>query len=364
MLKKKKTVVIGMSGGVDSSVAALLLKNQKYKVIGMFMKNWEEDENCPAQKDYEDALQICNQLAIPLYSVNFAKEYKEQVFNYFLKEYSLGRTPNPDILCNREIKFKLFFEKAKSIGADFIATGHWAKIEKKKDKYFLLKSPDLSKDQSYFLYTLNQDILKETIFPLANLTKKEIRQIAKENNLITASKKDSTGICFIGKRDFRPFLAKFLKPKKGNIETLDGKVVGRHEGASFYTLGQRKGLCIGGEGDAWFVVDKDIKKNKLIVAQGKNHPALFTDALTANSLSFITDIPKAPFTCTAKVRYRQEDQKCIVEKLDQDTAHVQFLSPQRAVTPGQSIVFYLGDICLGGGIIQKVGANYYQKQNL
>ena len=297
MGNKNKTVVVGMSGGVDSSVAALLLKEQGYNVIGMFMKNWEDDDECHATKDFEDALLVCEKLGIAFYSVNFIKEYKERVFNQFLEEYKKGLTPNPDILCNKEIKFNLFLEKAKKLNADYLATGHYAKNLIIDKKHYLAKGDDLSKDQSYFLYTLNNEILKNVMFPLGtSFYKKKIRGIAKKNDLITHSKKDSTGICFIGKRDFRPFLGKFIGFKEGNIETLDHKIVGKHQGIAFYTLGQRKGLCIGGKGDAWFVVDKDIKKNILIVAQGKNHPALFCDDLITKDLSWVAkDTPKLPF---------------------------------------------------------------------
>jgi tRNA-uridine 2-sulfurtransferase len=364
MDKKDKTIVVGMSGGVDSSVAALLLKKQGYNVIGMFMKNWEEEDsrgNCLSTKDYEDVMRVCETLDIPYYTVNFAKEYKEKVFNNFLEEYQKGLTPNPDILCNKEIKFNLLLDKAKKLGADFLATGHYAKIIH-SDKCHLAKAFDDSKDQSYFLYTLTSDILKEVLFPLSDISKKEVRTIAKEYNLSTHDKKDSTGICFIGERNFRPFLGKFLGFQEGDIETVDGKKIGRHLGTSFYTLGQRKGLCIGGEGDAWFVSGKDMKKNMLIVAQGKDHPALFCDELIANNLTWVTKPPlNFPFSCRAKIRYRQIDQQCSITKIEEGKALVTFESPQRAATPSQSIVFYDNDICLGGGIIQTIGLSYYHQ---
>ena len=367
MNKNGKTVVVGMSGGVDSSVAALLLKKQGYNVIGMFMKNWEEEDdkgNCLAAKDYEDVVRVCETLDIPYYSVNFAKEYKEKVFKNFLEDYQKGLTPNPDVLCNKEIKFNLLLDKAKKLGADYLATGHYAKIIH-SDNYYLAKALDDSKDQSYFLYTLTSDILEQVIFPLSDMPKKEVRAIAKENNLSTFDKKDSTGICFIGERNFRPFLGKFLGFQEGNIETVEGKKVGRHTGTSFYTLGQRKGLCIGGEGDAWFVCGKDLKRNVLIVAQGKDHPALFCDDLVANNLTWVTAPPSPlPFRCSAKIRYRQQDQQCTITKIEDGKVFVIFDAPQRAATPSQSIVFYDKEVCLGGGVIETPGPSYYQKNKI
>ncbi len=355
----KKTVVVGMSGGVDSSVTALLLKKAGYDVIGFFMKNWEE-EDCPAAKDYEDVVRVCEKISIPYYSVNFAKEYKENVFNQFLEEYKQGLTPNPDVLCNREIKFKVFLEKAKKFG-DFLATGHYAQNILDGDNNLLSKANDLTKDQSYFLYTLNKDILKNVLFPIGHLPKTEVRKIAKEHGLITADKKDSTGICFIGKRDFRPFLGKYLGFKVGPIKTIEGKTIGEHQGISFYTLGQRKGLQIGGSGEAWFVVDKDISNNTLIVAQGESHSALFCLELLAKDLTWVSGKePKLPFKCKAKVRYRQEDQACTILKIENGKAFVLFDAPQRAVTPSQSIVFYDSDVCLGGGIIEKKGPSLFE----
>jgi tRNA-uridine 2-sulfurtransferase len=358
----KKTVVVGMSGGVDSSVAALLLKKQNFNVIGLFMKNWEEEDrqgHCLAAKDYEDVVKVCEKLNVPYYSINFAKEYKERVFQNFIEEYKKGFTPNPDILCNKEIKFNLLLAKARSLGADFLATGHYAKIIHKDEEKFLAKAFDDTKDQSYFLYTLTSAVLAKVIFPLSDLTKKEVREIAKKEGLSTHNKKDSTGICFIGKRDFRPFLAKFIGFQEGDIETIDGKKVGRHVGASFYTLGQREGLKIGGKGDAWFVAAKDLKRNVLIVVQGKHHPALFCDELQATNLSWINTPPQLPCHCLAKIRYRQADQPCTIIKIEEDLAFVRFETPQRAATPSQSIVFYDKEICLGGGIIKSIGPSYY-----
>jgi len=357
----KKTVVIGMSGGVDSSVAAYLLKQQGYDVISLFMKNWEDDDTksfCSSQKDYEDVLSTCQQLDIPCYSVSFAKEYKQLVFKHFLTSYEMGHTPNPDILCNKEIKFKLFFEKALSLGADFMATGHYCITKNGK----LFKGVDETKDQSYFLYSLKGCVLEKVLFPLGKLKKKKVKEIAKEQNLIAATKKESMGICFIGKKDFRPFLSRYLKKNEGPLMTLDGKVVGSHMGTSFYTLGQRKGLSIGGEGDAWFVVKKDRDKNIIYVAQGKSHPALFFDEIIATDITFVDEkIDTFPFVCSAKVRYRQEEQKCIVEKKD-DKLLITFEKPQRAPTPGQSIVFYKENECLGGGVILLCGPSYFERQ--
>ncbi len=365
---QKPTVAVALSGGVDSSVAALLLKKEGYKVFGLFMKNWEEKDSsgkCLAAQDMEDVARVCDILKIPYYTVNFSKEYKEKVFSLFLKGYQAGNTPNPDILCNKEIKFNLFLKKALLLGADLMATGHYARID---SSYRLLKGWDRNKDQSYFLYTLNKEILKKVIFPLGNLEKTQVRKIAAEHNLVTADKKDSTGICFIGKRSFRPFLAQFLKTrKKGFFVDLEGKVLGEHSGAFFYTIGQREGLKIGGKGPAWFVVGKDIKKNLVFVAQGKDHPALFSSSLIASDLSWtdqkspknLTDQLKIPFYCQAKIRYRQEDQNCCIEKIENGLAHISFEKPQRAITPLQSIVFYQKEHLLGGGLIKSAGISQY-----
>ena len=341
----EKTVVVGMSGGVDSSVSAWLLKQQGYRVIGLFMKNWEEcDEQgvCRASEEYEDVVRVCGQLGIPYYSVNFVKEYRETVFKQFVADYQAGLTPNPDVLCNREIKFKVFLEKALELGADFLATGHYCRLEGRN----LLKGSDPAKDQSYFLYAVDRAAFDRVLFPVGHLTKKEVRAMARKAGLATAEKKDSTGICFIGKRDFQPFLAQYVGLKRGLFKTLDGTAVGEHEGMAFYTLGQRKGMGLGGEGDAWYVVGKDREANVVYVERGADHPALFSKGLKAKEFSWT---PAVPLRCKAKVRYRQEDQWCTILE-----EQVVFDEPQRAVTPGQSIVFYEGDICLGGAVISSI----------
>jgi tRNA-uridine 2-sulfurtransferase len=354
---KKQTIAVGMSGGVDSSVSALLLKQAGYDVFGLFMKNWEESDaqgKCLASKDQEDALKICKQIGIPFYTVNFTEDYYTQVFEDLLKGIKEGHTPNPDILCNKEIKFKLFLKKALSLGADALATGHYCQIHDTDNKKQLLKGLDPNKDQSYFVYTLHEAELEKVLFPIGGLLKPQVREIAKKYELSTFAKKDSTGICFIGKRNFQQFISQYIPMEKGPIINTEGAVVGEHCGAVYYTIGQRKGLGIGGEGEAWFVVDKDIKKNTLIVAQGENHPALFSTTLIANSLSWVNTQPVSlPFSCTAKIRYRQADKPCVIEKIDHDHVHVRFLTPQKAVTTGQSIVFYEGSRCLGGGIIKE-----------
>lgn len=339
-----------MSGGVDSSVTALLLKQQGFRVIGMFMKNWEENGECASARDFEDVVKVCTQIDIPYYTLNFVKEYRAQVFSHFLSELEAGFTPNPDILCNREIKFKAFLEKALGLGADYLATGHYCR---KNEASELLKGLDPQKDQSYFLYTLSSRLLEKVLFPIGHLHKAQVRQIAKEHGLATSEKKDSTGICFIGKRDFKEFTGHYLGFKPGNFENLKGESVGRHDGIAFYTIGQRKGLKIGGPGDAWFVVGKDIARNVVIVEQGKDHPSLYKSELAAANLSWVSGTaPAAPLSCLAKVRYRQPEQPCCIEKIEGAQAFVRFLTPQRAITPRQSIVFYEGDRCLGGGIIQ------------
>jgi tRNA-specific 2-thiouridylase len=348
-----ESVVVGMSGGVDSSVTALLLKEQGYNVIGMFMKNWQEEINgvCSSAQDSEDALRVCNQIGIPFYTVNFASEYKERVFAHFLAELEKGNTPNPDILCNREIKFNLLLETSRKLGAFAMATGHYAQNIKENGEHFLTKAKDQNKDQTYFLYTLNQSILKQVLFPIGHLLKSEVRAIAKKAKLPTAEKKDSTGICFIGKRDFSTFLEQFIAYRPGPLKTVDGATIGEHCGIAYYTIGQRHGLGIGGPGEPWFVVGKDVKENAVIVAQGTNHPALFGSMLEAQEISWVGTAPNAPFECTAKIRYRQQEQPCCIEMLSDTSARVRFYTPQRAITPQQSIVFYQGSHCLGGGII-------------
>ena len=350
-------VVVGISGGVDSSVAAYLLKQQGHEVIGLFMVNREEvDGTCTAETDYEDVKRVCNKIGIPYYSVNYAKEYYDRVFKHFLEEYKRGRTPNPDVLCNREIKFGPFLEQARRLGADMIATGHYCKKIEKDGKYYLAKSHDLNKDQSYFLNQLSQSQLQSVLFPLAEIDKPEVRRIAAELELSTATKKDSTGICFIGERNFKNFLKNYLPAMPGDIVDLEGNKVGRHDGLMYYTLGQRRGLNIGGRkggnGERWFVVKKDLDKNLLIVSQGEEDE-LFSDGLYASEMNWIPCLPdKKEFDCFAKFRYRQPDQAVKVSVLDDKHIKVDFAESQRAITPGQYAVLYDADgLCLGGGVI-------------
>lgn len=348
----QKTVVVGMSGGVDSSLSAALLKEEGYQVIGLFMKNWEEtDANgvCKSSSEYEDVVKTCDLLQIPCYSVNFVEEYRDRVFAAFLRDLRAGITPNPDILCNREIKFDVFLEKAVSLGADFLATGHYARLDGESR---LLKGNDPDKDQSYFLHAVKQKAFQKVLFPVGHLPKKEVRNLARRYNLPTADKKDSTGICFIGKRDFKPFVSQYLGYKSGNFQTLEGQVVGRHDGAAYYTIGQRRGLGLGGEGEAWYVVGKDIKRNLVFVERGENHRALFATDLVASQFTWVAESPlEYPFKCHAKIRYRQAEQSCTLLNIENDIGTVVFDLPQRAITPGQSIVFYQGDLCLGGATI-------------
>ena len=352
-------VVLGISGGVDSSVAGYLLKQQGYDVVGLFMVNWEEkDGTCTAEIDYEDVKRVCNKLSIPYFSVNYAKEYYDRVFTYFLDEYKKGRTPNPDVLCNREIKFGPFLEQAKKLGADMIATGHYARKIEKDGKFYLAKAKDLSKDQSYFLNQLSQKQLASVVFPLEDIEKTQVREIAKKLELSTAEKKDSTGICFIGERNFKKFLKDFLPAKAGDIVDINGNVVGKHDGLMYYTLGQRRGLNIGGKaggnGERWFVVEKDMKNNRLIVSQGEGEE-LFSDGLYASEFNWIPEIPsEKEFDCYAKFRYRQPDQEVSVTIIDKKHIKVNFKKRQRAITPGQFVVLYDKDgICYGGGIIDE-----------
>ena len=362
---EEKTVVVGMSGGVDSSVAAYLLKKQGYNVIGLFMKNWEEkDENghCTAEADYEDVKRVCNKLNIPYYSVNFSKQYYEQVFTEFLEEYKKGRTPNPDVLCNREIKFGPFLDYALTLGADFIATGHYCKVKRENGTTYLLRSKDQNKDQTYFLNQVNQKQISKVLFPVGDMEKSEVREIARELGLSTAEKKDSTGICFIGERNFKQFLNNFLPAKDGKICTLDGKIFGAHTGVLYYTIGQRRGLNIGGKqggnGERWFVVSKDIEKNILYVHQGDDD-LLYSDYLLAEEFNWISHKPANTFDCTAKFRYRQPDQEVsvVVDNEDSTKIKVVFKQKQKAIAEGQYVVLYDGDICLGGGKIVKVCKN-------
>ena len=350
-------VVVGMSGGVDSSVAALLLKQQGYDVVGVFMKNWEEkDENgvCTATADYEDVRRVSDQIGIPYYTVNFAKEYQERVFSYFLEEYRAGRTPNPDVLCNCEIKFKAFLDFALRTGAAALATGHYARLRREGDTVRLLRAADAGKDQTYFLAGLTQAQLSRAMFPIGDLQKKELRAIAAQAGLATALKKDSTGICFIGERNFKRFLMQYLPAQPGEIVTLSGKVIGKHDGLMYYTLGQRRGLGIGGQregnGESWFVIGKDLERNLLIVQQGEQEE-LFSLGLHAPEMHFIAgEAPAHTFECTAKFRYRQPDQAVRVT-MDGAGCTIDFAEPQRAVTPGQWAVLYDGEVCLGGGPI-------------
>lgn len=350
-----------MSGGVDSSVSAYLLKNQGYTVEGLFMKNWQEDddEHCSAETDLSDAKAVCAKLNIPLHTVNFSHKYWDKVFSHFLDEYKAGRTPNPDILCNKEIKFKAFFDHAIQMGADYIATGHYARNKVNAEGVHLLKGSDRNKDQSYFLYAVPSQALHKTIFPLGEMQKQDVRQIAKDLNLVNHDKKDSTGICFIGERKFKRFLSEYLLAQPGDIIQPNGEVLGRHDGLMYYTLGQRQGLGIGGRSDAieqpWYVVAKDTEKNQLIVAQGNDHPLLFSQGLYASQLHWFNDIDLSkPLTCHAKTRYRQACQACLVSQQGDDRVCVVFSDKQRAVTPGQSVVFYHKNECLGGGIIDAI----------
>ncbi len=349
-------IVVGMSGGVDSSVTAMLLKRAGYDVVGVFMKNWEETDDdgvCTASADFDDVRAVCDKLDIPYYSVNFAKEYYASVFAHFLEEYKAGRTPNPDILCNKEIKFKAFLDFAMDLGADAIATGHYARLEN-GDKVRLLRAADLNKDQTYFLASLNQAQLRKAMFPIGGLQKPELRALARDMGLKTADKKDSSGICFIGERNFKIFLMHYLPAQPGDMRTPDGRLVGRHDGLMYYTLGQRKGLGIGGSGtgERWFVIGKDLEHNVLLVEQGE-HDTLYSDMLEAENINWISgEAPSERFRCTAKFRYRQPDQQVVVQMRGADCT-VEFDVQQRAVTPGQWVVFYREEECLGGGAITR-----------
>ena len=358
-------VMVGMSGGVDSSVAALLLIEQGYQVEGLFMKNWEEDDDteyCTAKADLADAASVCQTLGIRLHTANFAAEYWDNVFEHFIQEYRAGRTPNPDILCNREIKFKAFLDYATELGADLIATGHYARRAVRKTangpQTLLLKGLDNNKDQSYFLSAVNAASLERSLFPVGEFEKPVVRDLAARHGLITHDKKDSTGICFIGERKFKDFLQRYLPAQPGVIETVAGEVVGQHHGLMYHTYGQRQGLGIGGlqqHGEApWYVVGKDLQRNVLLVAQGNDNPWLFSSRLRATQLAWVNRIPPAlPLRCAAKIRYRQADQECSVDQQGDDGVLVSFTSPQRAVTPGQTIVFYEGEVCLGGAVIEQ-----------
>ena len=357
--RQDQTVIVGMSGGVDSSVAALMLIEAGYRVEGLFMKNWEEDdgtEYCTAKEDLADAQSVADQLGIRLHSANFAAEYWDGVFDHFLSEYRAGRTPNPDILCNREIKFRAFLDYATQLGADLIATGHYVQTDVSGDTTQLRKGVDGNKDQSYFLHQVDHQALGRSLFPVGNVDKTLVREKAASAGFVTARKKDSTGICFIGERRFRDFLKQYLPAQPGPIVSVDGDELGEHEGLMYHTIGQRQGLRIGGLANhpeaPWYVVDKQVADNVLVVAQGNEHPALFKTQLTATDVIWISgEPPTLPLTCHAKIRYRQADQPCKVS-VSGTKVQVSFTTPQRAVTPGQSVVFYEGDICLGGGVIE------------
>jgi len=361
-----RTVVVGLSGGVDSAVAALLLKQQGWKVVGLFMKNWEDDDSdeyCSSRQDLIDVMSVADKIGIDVEVVNFSSEYRERVFAEFLKEYQAGRTPNPDVLCNSEIKFRAFLDHALQMGAEKIATGHYAGVRESGGTFQLLKAEDGSKDQSYFLYRLSQQQLSMTLCPLADRYKRDVRRMAEAAGLHVALKKDSTGICFIGERPFKEFLMRYLPPNQGEIRCLDdNRVLGVHDGLSYHTIGQRKGLHIGGvrggkgsasgDHDAWFVAGKDMASNVLYVVQGHSHPALLVDELSARHLSWISgEKPHTHWVYGAKTRYRQADAACEIERIDAASCYIKFAEPQWAVTPGQSVVVYESRVCLGGGVI-------------
>lgn len=356
----KKRVILGMSGGVDSSVSALLLKEAGYEVVGLFMKNWDEKDEygvCTATEDSDDARKVAHQLGISYYTINFEKQYWDRVFTYFLNEYKKGRTPNPDVMCNQEIKFNAFLDYALKLDADHIAMGHYAQVEERNGKYYLLRGEDKNKDQSYFLSRIGQKALSKTIFPVGHLEKKQVRKLAEEHGLYTAKKRDSTGICFIGERNFDEFLDKYLLAKQGDMLDVDGNKVGTHSGLIHYTLGQRKGIGLGGigTGEPWFVAGKDLEKNILYVAQGKKHPALYSTSLIGESPKWtLEETPNMPLKCTAKFRYRQSDIPVTVNILDDGNLHIKYDYPVKAVTPGQVAVLYQDEVCLGGSIIKYI----------
>jgi len=359
MTPEKEKIIVGMSGGVDSSVSAHFLLQQGFEVEGLFMKNWEEDDSqeyCSATTDLADAQQVCDKLDIPLHTVNFSSEYWDNVFEYFLEEYRAGRTPNPDVICNKEIKFKAFLEHAQSLGASRIATGHYVRTENKSGKTHLMRGSDPNKDQSYFLYLLNQQQISQALFPVGELDKSKVRLVAEQQGFDLFDKKDSTGICFIGERKFKDFLRRFIPAHPGPVLSLDGDVLGEHSGLMYYTIGQRQGLGIGGTQSGrelpWYVIEKDLDTNSLIIGQGHDHPSLFNSHCRITDLHWINQVPANPnYPCTAKIRYRQADQDCIINHKN-NLATVSFANSQRAITPGQALVFYDNDICLGGGTIE------------
>ena len=360
----KTKVIVGMSGGVDSSVAAWLLIEQGYVVEGLFMKNWEQDDNagyCAAAADLADAQAVCDQLGIILHSVNFSDAYWDRVFQHVLNEYEKTRTPNPDVLCNKEIKFNVFLKHALSLGADFIATGHYARIGTYNGETALLKAKDREKDQTYFLHAIDPSALSKTLFPIGDYLKTDVRRMAADLNLVTSTKKDSTGICFIGEKRFKPFLAEYMLATPGQIKSTSGDTLGQHDGLMFYTLGQRQGLNIGGVRHAnespWYVVDKDLTTNTLLVAQGSGHPMLYAQGLICGKIHWLVNLPSDafPITCYAKTRYRQTEQACMISPEEDNNQHiVMFSTPQRAITPGQYIVFYDKNVCLGGATIEQI----------
>ena len=354
-------IIVGISGGVDSAVAALLLQEQGHRVEGLFMRNWEDDDTdtyCSAEADLADARQVCDELGIPLHRVNFAAAYKARVFEHCLAELRAGRTPNPDVLCNRHIKFRAFLDHARRLGAERVATGHYAGVDRQQGGYRLLKAADAAKDQTYFLHLLDQSQLGAAVFPLAHLEKAQVRRLAEDAGFGNCDKKDSTGICFVGERDFGRFLARYIEPSPGEIRSADGARLGRHRGLAFYTVGQRRGLDIGGQpggdGEPWYVIAKDTATNTLVVGQGHDHPRLFSTALDTGPVSWIAGkAPPLPLRCTARLRHRQTEQACVLHPLADGGVRAEFDVPQRAVTPGQSTVFYQDQVCLGGGVTRR-----------
>lgn len=374
-MSKKPKVIIGLSGGVDSSVGVIKLLEEGYDVEAIFMRNWDSAVNndvlgnpdlledvCPQEKDYQDAMKVAEQLGIKLHRIDFIEEYWNEVFTYFLNEYKKHRTPNPDILCNKEIKFKSFLKKAEEMGADYIAMGHYARVIHDKDKHYLLRGVDRNKDQTYFLCQLTSNQISKALFPIGDLEKPQVREIAKKYDLVVATKKDSTGVCFIGERNFKEFLKNYLPANPGNMVTSDGKIVGKHDGIMYYTIGQRHGLGIGGPGDAWFVVGKNPIKNELIVGQGDEQELLYANRAIIRGINIINGPLENTNTLSAKFRYRAPDVGVSIKYLDDDTIEVSMKEPVKAVTPGQACVFYDGEYCLGGGTIDEVYMNEIKRR--